>query len=71
MGIKYLDDNGPDGSVLGQDADALIGFWGATPAAQPAGTLIAALTAGETTAADVAAALVDLYDSFVAVGLTA
>lgn len=71
MGIKYLGDQGPDGTVLGKTSAEKIAFWGATPAAQPAGTLIAALTAGETTAADVAAALVDLYDSFVAVGLTA
>lgn len=71
MGIKYLDDGGPDGTVLGKAATDLVGFWGATPAVQPAGTLIAALTAGETTAADVAAALVDLYDSLVTVGLSA
>lgn len=35
--IKYLDDAGPDGAVLGQSSSAKIGFYGlATPIVQPA-----------------------------------
>lgn len=46
MGIKYLSDGGPDGTVLGQNSSELIGFYGATPAAKP--TTVA--TALDTTA---------------------
>lgn len=35
---KYLDDNNPDGTILGQSAAALVGFWGKAPIAQPAAT---------------------------------
>lgn len=44
MTVRYLDDDRPDGTVLGQDSSALVGFWGATPVDQPA-----ALTAQLTT----------------------
>lgn len=36
MAIKYLSDQGPDGTVLGNDATDLVGFYGATPVAQVA-----------------------------------
>jgi hypothetical protein len=44
MAVRYLDDDRPDGTVLGQDSSAIVGFWGATPVDQPA-----ALTAQLTT----------------------
>lgn len=31
MGVHYLGDNGPDGTVLGYDETEKIGFFGATP----------------------------------------
>jgi hypothetical protein len=56
MAIKQLSDGGPDGVRLGQSAADLVGFWGATAAAQPAATAqsaiattaLTALTSGET-----------------------
>lgn len=35
---KQLSDGNPDGTILGQSASDLIGFYGTTPAAQPAHT---------------------------------
>jgi len=34
MAIKQLSDGGPDGTVLGQSATDLVGFYGATPEAR-------------------------------------
>lgn len=36
MAVKYLDDGNSDGTVLGQDEDAKVGFYGVTPVDQPA-----------------------------------
>lgn len=69
--IKELSDGGSDGTRLGQSTTDKVAFWGGTPAVQPSGATIAALTAGETTAANVAAAVVDLYTVLKAVGLIA
>lgn len=71
MALKQLSDGGTDGTVLGQDAADKIAFHGATPIAQQTATLSAALTAGETTPADIAAAVVELYDALAAAGLIA
>lgn len=51
MAIKYLDDNNPDGTVLGQTTASLVGFWGKTPIVQPtaAGQAAAGTTASTTT----------------------
>ena len=54
--------------TIGQ-SDGSVGFFGATPSAVAALTVIGALTAGETTPADIAAAVVELYDELVAKGL--
>lgn len=68
--IKQLSDGGTDGTLLGQSITDKIGFYGlTTPIAQPTATTAAALTAGETTAANVAAAVVDLHDTLVSLGL--
>lgn len=71
MAVKQLSDGGPDGAKLGQSATDKVGFWGATPVVQPSGATIAALTAGETTAANVAAAVVNLYTVLKGAGLIA
>jgi UDP-N-acetyl-D-mannosaminuronic acid transferase (WecB/TagA/CpsF family) len=42
---RYLDDNAPDGTILGQTASALVGFFGATPSSQRAATNQAAPSA--------------------------
>ena len=36
MAVRYLDDGNDDGTCLGQSSTHTVGFWGATPAAQPA-----------------------------------
>jgi hypothetical protein len=36
MAVRYLDDGNDDGTVLGQSASSLVGFYGATPVNQPA-----------------------------------
>lgn len=36
MAVHYLDDGNDDGTVLGQSATSLVGFYGATPVDQPA-----------------------------------
>lgn len=69
--IKQLSDGGPDGTLLGQSTTDKIGFHGKTPVAQQTITTLAALTAGETTPADIAAAVVDLYTALKAKGLVA
>ena len=38
---QYLDNNNPDGTILGQTSSALVGFWGTTPVAQPTLTSLA------------------------------
>lgn len=38
MAIQYLDDGGPDGTVLGQSSSKLIGFYGKAPIARPSVT---------------------------------
>jgi hypothetical protein len=54
MGIKYLDDKGPDGTVLGQSTASLVALWGKTPVDQPAATAQSALsTAALTTITDI------------------
>jgi hypothetical protein len=46
--LSYLDKGNDDGTILGYATDQLIGFWGTTPADQPA-ALTAAVTTIETT----------------------
>lgn len=71
MAVKQLADGNTDGTVLGQSTTDKVGFWGKTPVVQPSGATIAALTAGETTAANVAAAVVNLYTVLKGAGLIA
>lgn len=69
MAARQLSNGDDSGTVLGQDSADKIGFYGTTPIAKPAATVLGALTAGETTPADVAAALVDLRTQLVSLGL--
>ena len=69
MPLKELSDGSPDGTRLGQSSTDKVSFFGATPVVRPAATTLGALTAGTTTAANVAAALVDLRTQLVALGV--
>lgn len=69
MAVKQLSDGNPDGTVLGQSASDKVGFYGASAVARPLASTAGALTAGATTAADIAAALVDLRTQLVNLGL--
>lgn len=44
MSEKQLSDGGPDGTVLGQSASDLVGFYGETPVAQRTGAGMTSLT---------------------------
>jgi hypothetical protein len=61
MTTKQLSDGGSDGVKLGQSSTDKVGFYGATPAVRPTCTLAAALTAGETTPEDIAAAVDEIH----------
>jgi hypothetical protein len=61
MAAKQLSDGGASGVTLGQSATDKVAFYGKTPVVQQVCTSSAALTAGETTPADIAAAFVELY----------
>ena len=71
MAIKQLSDGADDGVVLGQSAD-LVGFYGtSTPVAKQTCTLAAALTAGTTTPANIAAAVDEIHAALSALGIIA
>ncbi len=72
MALKELSDGGADGTRLGQSSTDKIGFFGlATPIVKPTATLSAALTAGTTTPANIAAAVDELHAALSALGLIA
>lgn len=50
MAIHYLGDNGPDGTCLGTASTEKVGFYGTTPATQPASASQATYTVTATTA---------------------
>jgi len=68
MAAKQLSDGSGSGTILGQSDDK-VSFYGATPVTKPVASTSGALTAGNTTAANVAAAFCDLRDQLVALGL--
>ena len=70
MAAKQLSDGSGDGVVLGQASDS-VSFYGGTPVAKPTCTLSAALTAGETTPADIAAAVDELHAALASLGIIA
>lgn len=72
MALKELSDGGPDGARLGQSSSDKVGFFGlTTPVARRTCTLAAALTAGTTTPADIAAAVDELHAALAAYGIIA
>lgn len=71
MGVKELSDKGADGTRLGQSSTDKIGFYGTAPIAKQTATLAAALTAGTTTPANIAAAVDELHAALSALGLIA
>lgn len=72
MALRELSDAGPDGTRLGQSSSDKIGFFGlTTPIAKRTCTLSAALTAGTTTPANIAAAVAELHAALAAYGLIA
>jgi len=72
MAKKQLSDGGPDGTVLGQTSTDKVGFFGtSTPVVKQTCTLAAALTAGTTTPANIAAAVDEIHAALSAMGLIA
>tara|TARA_R100001377_G_C3193965_1_gene111741 strand:- start:896 stop:1153 length:258 start_codon:yes stop_codon:yes gene_type:complete len=48
MTIEYIGDGNPEGTSVGQSVDALVSFYGVTPAAQRSGSAQVAAPAGGT-----------------------
>jgi hypothetical protein len=72
MAIKQLSDGGTSGLLVGQSSTDKIGFYGlTTPIAKQTCTLSAALTAGTTTPANIAAAVDELHAALAALGIIA
>ena len=70
--VRELSDGGADGTRLGQSSTDKIGFFGlTTPIVKATCTLAAALTAGTTTPANIAAAVDELHAALAAYGLIA
>lgn len=71
MAAKQLSDGNTDGVKLGQSATDKVGFYGATVTVRPTCTLAAALTAGTTTPANIAAAVDELHAALATLGIIA
>ncbi len=72
MAVEYLGSGSPDGTLFGRNSTDKIGFYGtSTPVAKQTCTLAAALTAGTTTPANIAAAVDELHAALSAAGLIA
>lgn len=72
MAIQQIFDGNGDGLVIGQEATDKLGFYGtATPVAKQTCTLAAALTAGTTTPANIAAAVDEIHAALSALGIIA
>ncbi|AWC25370.1 hypothetical protein CO731_04865 [Aminobacter sp. MSH1] len=72
MAIKQLSDGGTSGLLVGQSSTDKIGFYGlTTPIAKQTCTLSAALTAGTTTPANIAAAVDELHAALAELGIIA
>lgn len=48
MALQEVSIGSPDGATFGRDASALIGFWGATPAARRTGSFTTVTTSAAT-----------------------
>lgn len=71
MAVKQLSDGNSAGTALGQSATDPVGFFGAAATVRPTCTLAAALDAGTTTAANVAAAVDELHAALASLGIIA
>lgn len=72
MAIEYLGAGSDDGTNFGRSSTDKVGFYGtSTPVAKQTCTLAAALTAGTTTPANIAAALVEVRAALAALGVIA
>lgn len=72
MATKQLSDGRTEGAILGQSTSDKIGFYGtSTPVAKQTLTLSAALTAGSTTPADIAACVDEIHAALSALGIIA
>lgn len=73
MAIDYVGDNGPDGVVMGLDANKKIGFYGKTPVVQRSSTVLATslLSASSyvSVASNTAAILTEISNVLAGVGL--
>lgn len=70
MAAKQLSDGNDDGVVLGQSGDK-VAFFGGTATTKPTCTLAAALTAGTTTPANIAAAVDEIHAALANLGIIA
>lgn len=72
MPVEYVGTGNDDGLDVGRSSTDKIGFYGlTTPIAKQTCTLSAALTAGTTTPANIAAAVDELHAALSALGLIA
>jgi hypothetical protein len=72
MAVEYVGSGADDGTLLGRSSTDKVGFYGtSTPVAKQTCTLAAALTAGTTTPANIAAAVDELHAALAAAGLIA
>lgn len=72
MPVEYLGTGNDDGVNLGRSTTDKIGFYGlTTPIAKQTCTLSAALTAGTTTPANIAAAVDELHQALANLGIVA
>lgn len=72
MAVQQLHDGNDEGIVMAQASTDKIGFYGtSTPVAKQTCTLAAALTAGTTTPANIAAAVDELHAALSALGIIA
>ena len=72
MAVEYVGSGADDGTLLGRSSTDKVGFYGtSTPVSKQTCTLAAALTAGTTTPANIAAAVDELHAALAAAGLIA
>lgn len=73
MAVYEVGDNGPDGARLGKDSTKKVGFYGATPIAQPSTYSFATSAVGTASSIDVTtaqkAALIAVMNTFSQLGI--
>lgn len=71
MAVEYLGTGNDDGVILGRSSTDKVAFFGGTATTRPTLTLAAALTAGSTTPADIAAAVDEIHAALASLGIVA